>query len=83
MRLPAQTPDQLSALLRGHRQAVGLTQKQAAAMVGLLPKTISALESHPERSSVGSLFRLLSSLGLEMVLQPKAGQPASPSGLEW
>lgn len=79
----AQTPDQLAALLRGHRQTIGLTQKQAAVMVGLLPKTISALESHPERSSVGSLFRLLSSLGLEMVLQPKAGAPAAPSGPEW
>lgn len=83
MRLTAQTPDQLSALLRGRRQAIRLTQKQAAALVGLLPKTISALESHPGRSSVDSLFRLLSALGLEMVLQPKAGPPPSPTGSEW
>lgn len=82
MLLRAPTPEQLATLLRGQRRACKLTQKQAAALVGLLPKTISALESDPERGSVGSLYKLLSALGLELVLQPKASTP-STSDSEW
>ena len=83
MLLRAQTPEQLASVLRGQRQARKLTQKRAAALVGLLPKTISALESDPERASVGSLFKLLSALGLELVLQPKVGAKPSTSQSEW
>lgn len=83
MQLRAQTPEQLASVLRGQRQAKKLTQKQAAALVGLLPKTISALESDPERASVGSLFKLLSALGLELVLRPKVGAKPSTSQSEW
>lgn len=82
MLLRAPTPEQLASVLRGQRRAIKLTQKQAAALVGLLPKTISALESDPERGSVGSLYKLLSALGLELVLQPKAGS-ISTSVSEW
>lgn len=83
MLLHAQTPEQLACVLRGQRQTSKLTQKQAAALVGLLPKTISALESDPERASLGSLFKLLSALGLELVLQPKVGAKPSTSQSEW
>ena len=83
MLLRVQTPEQLASVLRGQRQASKLTQKQAAALVGLLPKTISALESDPERGSVGSLFKLLSALGLELVLQPKTSTKSSTSQSEW
>ena len=83
MLLRAQTPEQLASVLRGQRQVSKLTQKQAAALVGLLPKTISSLESDPERASVGSLFKLLSALGLEIVLQPKAGAMPHISESEW
>lgn len=82
MMLRAQTPEQLATVLRGQRQASKMTQKQAAALVGLLAKTISAFESHPERGSVGSLYKLLSALGLELVLQPKAST-SSPPDSEW
>lgn len=82
MLLRAQTPEQLATVLRGQRKASRLTQKQAAALVGLLPKTISALESDPERGSIGSLYKLLSALGLELVLQPKASPPPR-SDSEW
>jgi HTH-type transcriptional regulator/antitoxin HipB len=83
MLLRAQTPEQLAIVLRGQRQASKLTQKQAAALVGLLPKTISALESDPERGSVGSLFKLLSALGLELILQPKSSTKFTTSQSEW
>ncbi|MBN2653241.1 MAG: helix-turn-helix domain-containing protein [Spirochaetales bacterium] len=50
------TPAQLSVVLRSHRKSKNLTQKDAAALVGLLPKTISSLESNSERSSLESFF---------------------------
>lgn len=49
-----------------------MTQQAAAARVGLLPKSISLLEHAPERSSVESLFKLLSALGCELVVRPKS-----------
>jgi len=47
MQYPIQTPVQLGSFLRTRREAFGLTQKQAALRIGLLPKTISALENDP------------------------------------
>jgi len=80
---PVYTPHQLAHVLRGQRQFKGLTQKAAGQAVGLLPKTVSALESHPERSSVESLFKLLSALDLELVLRPKGDEVREPSPEGW
>lgn len=52
----------------------GLTQKTAGEPVGLLPKTVGRLEGTPERSTVESLFKLLSALNLELVIRPKSDQ---------
>jgi HTH-type transcriptional regulator/antitoxin HipB len=62
---------------------MGLTQKEVASRVGLLPKTVSVLETDPARSSIASLFKLLSALELEIVLKSKqqASDPSKP--LEW
>ena len=74
------TPTQLGRVLRGQRETLKLTQRQAAADVGLLPKTISRLERDPSTSAIDSLFKLLSALQLELVLQPK---PPRATGREW
>ncbi|MBD8526899.1 helix-turn-helix domain-containing protein [Pseudomarimonas arenosa] len=76
------SPAQLATVLRDRRDTCKLTQKQVAALVGLLPKTISAMESDPGRSSVTSLFKLLSALDIELVLQPKPKTSAT-SKTEW
>ncbi|MFZ5859526.1 MAG: helix-turn-helix transcriptional regulator [Spirochaetota bacterium] len=72
------TTHQLAMALKIARKTLGLTQAQAGALVGLLPKTISALENHPESCSVDSLLRLLSALNLELSLSPKAS--SEPEG---
>lgn len=78
------SPAQLAAVLRGRRNACGLTQAAAGGNVGLLPKTISALESDPGSTSVASLFKLLSALELELVLQPlPKGPMRRSSGPAW
>lgn len=79
MRLRATTPDQLAAVLRGQRQALGLTQTEAGAGVGLLQKTVSALETDPSGSSLASLYKLLSALKLDLVLEPRDAEAAGPA----
>lgn len=78
----APTPQQLSAVLRGRRKALGLTQSDIGSKVGLLQKTVSALETDPAASSIASLYRLLAALDLELVLQPRV-VPPSAATLEW
>lgn len=78
------SPDQLARVLRSRRNACGLTQHAAGANVGLLPKTISALESDPAGSTVASLFKLVSALDLEFVLQPRPrAAPPGSTGPAW
>lgn len=67
------TLPQLSHALKDVRKSKGLSQDTAGKTVGLLPKTISALENHPGSASIDSLLKLLSALNLEMVISPKNG----------
>lgn len=82
------TPGQLSHALRSVRKTRGLSQDGAGKLVGLLPKTISALENHPGSVTIDSLMKLLSALELELVIVPKKGDEStsknvSPSNEEW
>jgi HTH-type transcriptional regulator/antitoxin HipB len=72
------TDAQLAHALRSARKARGLSQAEAGRNVGLLPKTISALENHPGSASIDSLFKLLSALGLELEIDRK--MPEGPRG---
>lgn len=62
---------QLATVLRNRRKSRGLSQDTAAKKVGLLPKTVSALENRPSSSSIESLLKLLSALDLELLVAPK------------
>ena len=76
------TPGQLASAVKGRRKTLRVTQAAAAARVGLLPKTVSALESKPEKSSLESLFKLLAALDLELVVRAKEKTAARPRE-EW
>lgn len=76
------TNRQLAMALKARRKSLGLTQVQAASRVGLLPKTISALEARPERASVESLYKYLSSLDMEVYLHRKE-DTHTPGAGEW
>ena len=82
------TIGQLSHALRSARKARGLSQDGAGKLVGLLPKTISALENHPGSATIDSLMKLLSALGLELMLAPRetddtTGKAGSHPDGEW
>lgn len=70
----AHTPKQLGQVLKGQRRSQQLTQKQAAQIVGLLPKTISKLELATATATIESLFKLLSALELELAVRSKSDQ---------
>jgi HTH-type transcriptional regulator / antitoxin HipB len=76
------TPSQLGLALKSARKTKGLTQAEAATKVGLLPKTISALENHPEACSIESLLKLLSVLDLELTLATKSERLKAPQALQ-
>lgn len=80
MKATAHTPKQLGQILKGQRKSQALTQKKAADMVGLLPKTISKLELDTDTSTIESLYKLLSALQLELVVQTKS---QASSSREW
>lgn len=65
------TPAQLAHTLRDVRKSQKLSQDAAGKLVGLLPKTISSLENHPEAASIDSLLKLLSALDLELIVARK------------
>jgi HTH-type transcriptional regulator/antitoxin HipB len=83
MDYPVLSPEQLAAVLYGRRKQSNKTQADAAALVGLLPKTVSALENKPQRSSIETLFKYLPALDFEMILRPKEDSAASKEKLEW
>jgi HTH-type transcriptional regulator/antitoxin HipB len=85
MDYPVRTPTQLGQLLKALRTERKLTQADVAARMGLLQSKISALEANPGRTSVERMFRLLSVLGVELVLRQRgaAKQRRSPGEPQW
>ncbi len=83
MKYLANTPDQLSKILRARRRSLELTQQEAGKLVGLLPKTVSALENRSENNSVETLFKYLLALYFEMKLRPKELPPNTEKRPEW
>lgn len=71
MKYTVQTADQLGPVLKGLRRSRKLTQKDVGAAVDMLPKTVSKMEIKPDTATVESLFKLLSALQVEMVLQSR------------
>lgn len=72
------TPEQLPAMLQAFRKQAGLTQEEAALRLGVTQQTMSALERNAERVSAARLMKLLSLLGVDLVL--RKGDVQSPAG---
>ncbi len=86
MDVVARTPAQLGAALKSARMRRGLTQTEAASNVGLKQKTVSSLENVGARTSVETLYKMLSALNLELVVRDKEhGEPSAnnQSSREW
>jgi HTH-type transcriptional regulator/antitoxin HipB len=69
MDYPVKTPEQLGSVIRGFRAARGMTQTELGGKAGLAQNAISEFERDPSRSSLRRLYRLLSALGIEIILR--------------
>lgn len=63
---------QLAIHLRDERKSKNLSQNKVADPVGLKQDTVSKFEVNPETTRIQTLFRILSSLNLEMHIVPKS-----------
>ena len=93
MDYPIQTPAQLSAHLRGLREAAGWSQAELGRVLGVNQPRIARIEADPGAVGVEQFMKLLAALGIQMVLRPKnqaphAAEPgatykASPGEGDW
>jgi HTH-type transcriptional regulator / antitoxin HipB len=65
----ARTPQQLGQVLKACRKRRKLTQTTVGSRVGVRQAQISSIETHGADITVDTLYKLLSALGLELVLR--------------
>lgn len=81
-----QTPAQLATHLRSLRNALHLTQAQLGKLVGLDQTRIAKIEADPRRVSVRQLFKILSALGVQVLLlsnKADSAPKAPPAAADW
>ncbi len=74
--LPITSPETLGKVLRSYRKILGLTQSEAGKKFNLPQKTVSRIESGISTAQLGTLFKYMSALGLEMHLESREQSPA-------
>jgi HTH-type transcriptional regulator/antitoxin HipB len=80
----ARTPEQLGQVLRSSRKALHLTQTEVGEKAGQKQSTISSLETDSTASSIQTLYRVLSTLGLELVIRDRqAAAKPKATAREW
>jgi DNA-binding XRE family transcriptional regulator len=78
--IPITSPEVLGKVLRSYRKELKLSQSEAGKTFNLSQKTISNIESGLPGVQLGSIFRYMSSLKLEMHLEPR-NKPSSDEEL--
>jgi HTH-type transcriptional regulator / antitoxin HipB len=69
--IPITSIETLGKVLRRYRKDLGLTQTEVGRKFNLSQKTVSQVESGLPGVQLGTLFKLMSALGLEMSLEPR------------
>ena len=72
------TPRQVGDILRGRRQAKGLSQADVASKLGVSQARLSVAESKPGTLTVERLIDLASLLDLDLVLRARANDEPKP-----
>lgn len=73
----------LAQTLRAARKRLNWSQKEASYRSGLYPKTISLLENNPEKCSVETLMKHVSSLKLELFIVNNSPSFDPKTSREW
>ena len=69
--IPITSPKTLGQVLRKYRKEHGLSQVEVAKKYNLTQKMISNIEAGLSGVQLGTLFKLMSALGLEIQLLPR------------
>jgi HTH-type transcriptional regulator/antitoxin HipB len=77
------TSDQLGTVLRNLRKSRRLSQREIGEKVGLKQTTISNIEQNAARTSVASLYKVLSALDVVLVLRHDQPGRTTVSTREW
>ncbi len=80
------TAKQLANYLQDIRHNQGLSQSKVGDKIGLRQGTVSNFEQNPDNTKLGTLFKLLSALELELEITPRnpeSSTRASSWDQEW
>lgn len=70
------SPAQLAIHLKDRRKQQKQAQSTVAERVGLRQDTVSKFENSPDKSQIDTLFKILSSLNMELHLEPREAKKA-------
>lgn len=76
------SPEQLAVFLKDTRKRRKQTQEALAEKVGLRQDTISKFENNPDKTQVETLFKILSSMNMDLHLEPRSEQSRSDTWKE-
>ncbi|MDD3293634.1 MAG: helix-turn-helix transcriptional regulator [Geobacteraceae bacterium] len=77
------SPEGLGAALRSERKKRKLSQTVVGKAVGIDQPTVSKVEKGNPGTELGTLFRLLAALELELVIQPRQKPAKDSQGDIW
>lgn len=83
MDLKINSPETLGSALRSERKRKGLTQEKVGQSVAMEQYTVSRLEKGNPQMEIGTLFRVLAALDLELVIRPRQKHDVSGTGDAW
>ena len=69
------TSSDIGRLVRARRKKSGVTQEQAAALMGVGVRFLSELERGKETAELGKVLRVLERIGLELWIAPRGERP--------
>ena len=77
------TSAQLSLEFQAARRALGLTQADIGARIGLSQSRVSHLELHPGQLSAEQLLAWCAVLGLELSIGKRGTAASAPAATDW
>jgi HTH-type transcriptional regulator/antitoxin HipB len=80
MNYPIDTPARVRAVLRGLRQARGLSQAQVGRLLGVSQKRVARIEASPEKTGFDQIARLVALLGGRIVIEEADAGRKTKSG---
>jgi len=66
-----QTTEDLGRLIRSHRKQKNLTIETVSGLGNLSPRFLSELERGKETAEIGKTLKVLKTLGLDVIIQPR------------